>query len=94
LYQPKGILYDSTLDAIIIADTYNNRIRKLTSIGNLNTVTTLAGSTSTGATDGTSSSAQFNYPEDVAVLGDYIYVADNYNYKVRKISLTNNNYVS
>ena len=66
-----------------MADSNNNKIRKITSVGE---VTTLAGSTF-GYSDGTGADAQFALPIDVAidVLGN-IFVADFANYKIRKIT--------
>jgi alpha-tubulin suppressor-like RCC1 family protein len=62
----------------------NNKIRKITSAG---VVTTLAGSGSTGASDGLGTAASFNMPEGLVVDGiGNVYVADTYNNKIRKIT--------
>jgi hypothetical protein len=70
---------------VYVADTQNHTIRKITSNG---VVTTLAGSAGqTGSADGTGSSARFYNPQGVAVDGSgNVYVADTYNYTIRKIT--------
>ena len=71
-YYPIGVAVDGAGN-VYVADRYNHRIRKITTSG---VVSTLAGSTS-GYTDGTGTSAQFNYPSGVAVDGaGNVYVAD------------------
>ena len=66
-----------------VAERDNHRIRKITPAG---IVSTLAGSTS-GYADGTGSDAKFNQPLDVAVdAAGNVYVADNNNHRIRKIS--------
>jgi sugar lactone lactonase YvrE/Tfp pilus assembly protein PilE len=81
-YQPTSVAVD-TSGTVYVADTNNNRIRKISPAG---VVSTLAGSTF-GFADGTGAAAQFNYPYGVAVdSSGSVYVADFYNNRIRKIS--------
>jgi ATP-dependent protease HslVU (ClpYQ) peptidase subunit len=82
-YYPHDICID-TLGNLYIADTFNNKIRKIAT-GSF-TVTTLAGSTE-GYLDGPSATAQFYWPWGVCVDSNFnVYVADKGNYKIRKIT--------
>jgi hypothetical protein len=55
--------------------------------GGVATVSTLAGSGSSGSTDGTGTAASFNLPGAVAVGADgTVYVADYVSNKIRKIT--------
>jgi len=78
---PNGVTVDNSGN-IYVADTYNNRIRKITPAG---VVTTLAGSSS-GFADGTGTDAMFASPYGITIdsSGD-IFVADAGNNKIRKI---------
>lgn len=79
---PIGIAIDKE-GRLLIADTYNDKIRMLTKEGN---VITIAGSTP-GYQDGTNALAQFNTPTNIVInsVGDII-VADTFNNAIRKIS--------
>jgi len=82
---PRGIAIDSS-DNIYVADTNSSTIRKITTAG---VVTTLAGyAGTTGYTNGTSSAANFNYPNALATDGTYVFVADTANNQIRKIVIS------
>jgi sugar lactone lactonase YvrE len=80
---PFGIAVDA-LGNVYVADIGNNKIRKITTAG---VVSTFAGSGLQGSTDATGIAASFNNPFGVAVdaLGN-VFVADQYNNKIRKIT--------
>ncbi|MEN3330812.1 MAG: hypothetical protein V7641_177 [Blastocatellia bacterium] len=85
---PSGIALDREGN-LIIADTSNHRIRKLSK--DYATVSTIAGSGTAGFRDGPADKAQFDGP--MAVAADRqgnIYVADAYNDRIRKISSDGN----
>ena len=70
---------------VYVADETGNTIRKITSGG---VVSTLAGLADVaGSANGTGSAARFNHPEGVCVDNlTNVYVADQYNHTIRKIS--------
>ena len=81
-----GLTVDNA-DQIYVADTGNNRIRKVDTEGN---VTTLAGSAQ-GYADGNGASALFDEPWDVVIdATGNLYVADYGNNRIRKIDTSNN----
>ncbi|CAN1544661.1 Secretion system C-terminal sorting domain [Flavobacteriaceae bacterium] len=81
---PSGIAVDGAGN-VYIADSANNRIRKISTSGS---VTTIAGSTS-GFADGIGITAKFNNPTGISIdnTGN-ILVVDNQNNRIRKISTT------
>jgi len=72
---PSGYMY--------VADMMNHRVRKISPTG---VVTTLAGSGTAGFSNGTSTTASFNYPVGVVLDAEgSVYVTDLQNHRVRKI---------
>jgi len=86
LDSPAGVAVDAAGN-IYIADTHNNRIRKVTS----GAITTIAGTGAAGFSGdgGAAASAVLNLPTAVAVdAAGNLYIADTNNHRIRKISGT------
>jgi sugar lactone lactonase YvrE len=85
LYYPFGVHVDSSHNTYI-ADTYNHRIRKVD--GKTGIITTVAGTGSKGFSGdgGPATSARLRYPFNLFLdtVGN-IYIADTYNYRIRKV---------
>ena len=80
---PTGVVVDSAGN-VYLADQYNNLIRKVTPAG---VVSTFAGSGEQGSADDTGTAASFNSPRGLAAdSGGNLYVADNGNNTIRKIT--------
>lgn len=78
-----GVCVDS-FGNIFVADYYNNKIRKIDTLGDVSTV---AGSGAIGSSDGIGTSASFYYPAIVAVdAANNLYITDEENHKIRKIT--------
>ena len=70
---------------VYIADSGNNRIRKVNSSGVISTFAG-TGTSGFGGDGGSATSSLLNYPSGVAVDGSgNVYIADRYNYRVRKV---------
>lgn len=82
---PSGLVFD-TAGNLYVADSGNNRIRKITAAG---MVTTLAGDGTPNGYDGTGTSAAFNYPVGLVIAADgALIVADSGNFGLRRVDLT------
>jgi sugar lactone lactonase YvrE len=80
---PSALALDASGN-LYVADTGNNRVRKVTPEG---VVTTIAGDGAEGFREGSAAQAQFNAPVGVAVDKDgNVYVADTYNDRIRLIT--------
>jgi len=84
LNTPSGVSLDSAGN-IYIADTYNDRIRRVSAGGIMSTV---AGSGTTGYSGdgGAATAAALNAPRGVTAQGNNIFIADSRNNRVRKIA--------
>ena len=79
---PVGVAVDKA-GIVYVADTYNDRIRRIAPDG---TVSTVAGAGGPGEADGSAASAGFDTPTALAVAADgTIFVADTGNNAIRKI---------
>ena len=87
-FNPQGVAVDNSGN-VFVADTVNQRIRKITPAG---VVTTLAGSGVFGLQDGTLAAARFTNPIGIAVTssGDFLAVSDYLNNVIRGISISGN----
>lgn len=84
-FDTPGGIYAESSGMILVADTYNHRIRRISPDG---TVITIAGTGAQGSTDGPAMNASFKYPAGITVdRHGTIYVADTRNEKIRKISV-------
>jgi hypothetical protein len=88
---PQGTAVDR-VGNVYVTDTYNDTVRMITPAGNVTTIAGVAGAS--GTNDGEGSLALFNSPAGVTVdsVGN-LYVADQYNYTIRKITPTGGEWV-
>jgi sugar lactone lactonase YvrE len=83
-FQPQGICVADAA-TLVVVDSGNQSLRKISAIGTNWVVSTVAGLAGTaGYADGAGTAAQFNSPAGVALdAGGYLYVADSGNHAVR-----------
>jgi sugar lactone lactonase YvrE len=76
--------------SMYIADSSNNRIRRVNTAGTITTFagdgTTCVSSTSACGDGGPPALAQFNFPLGLAVSGGVVYIADEVDLRIRKVS--------
>ena len=83
--EPHGLAIDREGN-VYVADTQNQRIRKIDIRTNM--VTTIAGNGSKGYKDGEPLDAEFNEPWGVCLDKDeFIYIADKQNHCIRKLAI-------
>lgn len=73
---------------LIVADSGNHAIRRITPIGQVQTIVgngTPGDAEGTTNTSGLNGTARLNYPSGVASSGTYIYIADSNNNKIRRV---------
>ena len=72
-----------------IADTFNNRIRKVTTSTGIISTIVGTGTSSFSGDGGAATSATIWYPHSVAAdsLGN-VYIADSYNHRIRKVTMS------
>ncbi len=87
LAAPTGLFWDG--EYLYFADTGNNRIRRANSSG---TTTLVAGTGAVGSSDANGSSATFFQPMGIVKAGNYLYIADAGNHKIRRIDLNNSDF--
>lgn len=79
--RPYGITTDGT--NLYVSDYSNHMIRSIDIV--TGTVTTLAGSATSGSSNGVAAAASFYYPSGITTDGTNVYVADSGNSTIRKI---------
>ncbi|WP_210462126.1 thioredoxin-like domain-containing protein [Rufibacter roseolus] len=87
--EPSSLRFPSKLISdeeghLYLSDSGNNRILKLDTTGK---VLEIIGSGREGFTDGSSEEAAFHEPHGLALLGQFLYVADTRNNAIRKVDL-------
>lgn len=83
-YRPHGVAVDGSGN-VYVADTFNHTIRKITPGGTVTTLAGLAGNS--GSANGVGNAARFLQPQGVASdVGGNLYVADQGNHTIRKIT--------
>jgi thiol-disulfide isomerase/thioredoxin len=87
LQHPLGLLWLQKERRVLVADTYNHRVKILDPMSK--TLTTWAGSGKPGYRDGNGEDAQFSEPSGIALSPDetYVFIADTNNHCIRRIYL-------
>jgi sugar lactone lactonase YvrE len=84
LFAPHDLAFDAEGD-LLIADTYNHRIRRIDRSGVISTVAG-DGAAGRGGDDGPATGASLNNPQGIAVdKSGALFIADTYNHAVRRV---------
>ena len=84
LYFPSDVAFDS-VGKFFIADTSNNRIRKVTTGGIISTIAG-TGTAGYGGDGAAANGAAINYPEGICLdANDNLYIADTLNHRIRMV---------
>lgn len=86
-YYPRGLVIDPVTKDILVVDSVNNCIRRMTRAGVVTTFAGLMGTTTGGSANGSLLNARFSYPADMVFdLSGNLYVTDAGNQTIRKIT--------
>lgn len=73
-------------DYVYFVDSWNHTLRRF-SRSSFNVETVAGGAGQSGTTDGTGTTARFNFPAAVCIDGEFAYITDRLSHTVRKVSL-------
>jgi len=87
-YRPSGVTMDAGATFVVISDYFNNVLRRLDLTSGV--VTTIAGSTSYGYSDGQGTAAKFYRLSGVTmdVAATFVIIADSGNHVLRRLNLS------
>ncbi|MGA2557724.1 MAG: NHL repeat-containing protein [Verrucomicrobiota bacterium] len=92
-FGPSGVAVD-TSGRVFVADQFNNTIRLMTPVGTNWRVTTIAGQSVSGLSNGVGTNACFDAPLSVAVdASNNVYVADLFNNAIRRLAPSGSNWL-
>ncbi len=85
--QPGGALDFDAQGRLYVADTENHRIRRVDFAANKIETVAGNGTPGYGGDDGQATAAQLNFPRDLAISGEVLFIADTENHAVRRVDL-------
>jgi len=85
LQHPLGVAYDATSGVAYVADTYNNKIKRLDPRSGQ--IESWLGDAVSGHSDGVGAAVRFFEPAGLSVAGAALYIADTNNHAIRRAEL-------